>query len=413
MRSGSERLAPADEANLVLDRAEQINVFLVAALLGAGGFVRADGTPDLPALREALDARIERIPALCRAVVPARPGHRWADVRPDPQRHVRLVEVAPEEGALEGLCAHLMTVPLDRGSPLWELLVIPRARGERTAVVLRIHHALADGMAAAAIVERLLDDAGDAAQPRPTPIPPRRSALARAAYGLRRMRLTLTGREVGETILLGRRTDDRRVEFADTELGSLESRMRGRGATVNDAVLAAVTAGYRAALTAAGEPLPDRLPISVPVALERRGSARNQVGVMLVRLPLAVDDADERLRLITAQTAIEKLAARDQGTLEFLRGPLGARLMNHLARRQRLVGGFVTNVRGPAGVRHLAGAPIERIWPVTVLAANVRLGVAALSVGGRLCLGIHFDGAHVPGADFARALRDELGRLTG
>jgi hypothetical protein len=38
--------------------------------------------------------------------------------------------------------------------------------------------------------------------------------------------------------------------------------------------------------------------------------------------------------------------------------------------------------------------------------------VAALSVGGRLCLGIHFDAAHVPGAEFAHAVDDELRRLT-
>jgi hypothetical protein len=188
--------------------------------------------------------------------------------------------------------------------------------------------------------------------------------------------------------------------------------MRPQGFTVNDALLASVAAGYRAALSVAGERIPDRLPVSVPVALERRGAARNQVGVMLIRLPLTVSDPGERIRLIAAQTRIEKAAARDQGTLEFMRGPAGARIMNRLARRQRLVGGFVTNVRGPERAQRLAGAPIGPMWPVAVLAANVRLGVAALSVGGRLCLGIHFDAAHVPGAEFAHAVDDELRRLT-
>ena len=115
--------------------------------------------------------------------------------------------------------------------------------------------------------------------------------------------------------------------------------------------------------------------------------------------------------LIAAQTRAEKLIARDQGTLEFMRGPIGARVMDRLARGQHLVGGFVTNVRGPDGRQSVAGAPIDRIWPVAVIAANVRLGVAALSVGGRLCCGIHFDEANVPGAEFARAMREELDRL--
>ncbi len=412
MPPGSERLAPADEANLVLDRAGQVNVFLVACRLGSGGFVNSDDPPDLTALRAALAPRIEMLPPLRRTVVRDRRGHRWSNAQPDLQHHVRLIEAPKGPHALEQVCAHLMTVPLDRGRPLWELLVLPHAEASRTGVILRIHHALADGMAAVAIVQSLFDDPHIDPPRRSSTPSAKRSRLVRAAYGLKRVRLTLTGRELGATLFLGSRTDDRRVQFVDLDVVSLESRMRPRGATVNDAVLAAVAAGYRAAMTAAGEPIPERFPISVPVALERHGAARNQVGVMLVRLPLTVGDPDERLRIIMEQTRVEKIAARDQGTLEFMRGPLGARIMNRLAARQRLVGGFVTDVHGPDRPQTLAGAPIERIWPVAVLAANVRLGVAALSVGGRLCLGVHFDAAHVPGLEFADALRTELARLT-
>ena len=411
MRSGSERLAPVDEANIVLDRAGQVNVFLVAALVGPGGFLDSDGTPDLSALRSALRRRIDALPALRRAIVRDGRGHRWVEAQPDLRHHVRLAEVPNGPQALERLCGHLMTVPLDLDQPAWELLVAPRARGGQTAVVLRIHHVLADGMAAVGIVHNLFDDARHELRPASTSVR-RRSPLTRVAYGLRRIRLTLTGHEVGTTVLLGERTDTRAVVFLEADVLALEACMRPRGSTVNDALLASVAAGYRAALSAAGERIPDRLPVSVPVALERRGAARNQVGVMLIRLPLTVSDPDERLRLIGAQTRIEKAAARDQGTLEFMRGPVGARIMNRLARRQSLVGGFVTNVRGPDQAQRLAGAPIGPMWPVAVLAANVRLGVAALSVGGRLCLGIHFDATHVPGDEFARAVGEELRRLT-
>jgi diacylglycerol O-acyltransferase len=418
MRSGSERLAPADEANIVLDHAGQINVFLVAALLGSGGFIATDGTPDLAALRRELSPRVAALPTLRKALVADGRRHAWIEASPDLQHHVRLIEATEEATGLERLCAGLMTVPLDRGRPLWEVLVVPRARAQQTAVVLRIHHAIADGLAAVAIAQGLFDS-----EPRrdpPTPDRPRhpssvaakRSPLARFRFGLHRIGTTLGGREVGSTVLLGERSDRRDVIFVDVDRRALESRIRPREATVNDALLAAVAAGYRAALEAAGENIPERLPVSVPVALERHGSARNQVGVMLVRLPLGTADPDERLRLIAAQTRVEKLEARDQGTLEFMRGPVGARIMDRFARRQHLVGGFVTNVRGPAGLQHLAGAPIERIWPVAVLAANVRLGVAALSVSGRLCIGIHFDAQNVPGDAFARAVHHELARLT-
>jgi hypothetical protein len=202
------------------------------------------------------------------------------------------------------------------------------------------------------------------------------------------------------------------VRFLDVDLGSLRSHAIALGGTVNDALLDAVAAGYRAALTALGEPIPQSLPVSVPVALTRRESSANQVGVMLVRLPVHETDADERLRLIAGQTRREKPRARQQGTLELMRGPVGARIMDVVGRRQRVVAGFVTNVPGPSGTLRLCGAPVAAIWPVAVLAANVRSGVAALSYDGRLWCGIHFDAASIPGAAFAEGMAEELLRLT-
>ena len=302
---------------------------------------------------------------------------------------------------------------------MWELLVVPGAGVEGVGVVLRIHHAIADGMAAVAIVQRLFDRGAlyspVAAIPRPPPHPnPRhslRNIFGRLGFSLHRIRMTLSGREVGSTMLLGERGPHRGVVFLDADLAALEAHARPLAATVNDALLAAVTSGYRAALRAAGEEVPARLPVAVPVALQRRGTSANQVGGMLVRLPLGEPNPDERLRLIAIQTSTEKERARQQGTMEFMRGPIGARIMNRLAHRQHMVAGFITNVPGPAGPLSLAGAPVVSIWPVAVLAANVRLGVAAVSYDGRLCCGIHFDAEGVPGAEFSGAMAEEFARL--
>lgn len=188
--------------------------------------------------------------------------------------------------------------------------------------------------------------------------------------------------------------------------------MRPLGATVNDALLGAVAAGYRAVLQSAGEPVREWLPVSVPVALERRGTSANQVGGMLVRLPLRDSDPTRRLQLIAEQTRREKPQAREQGTLELMRGPIGARIIDRVGRRQHVVAGFVTNVPGPSGLLHLCGAPVTAIWPVAVLAANVRSGVAAASYGGRLRCAIHFDAASIPGSVFAEAMANEFSQLT-
>lgn len=420
MRPETHRLAAVDEANLVLDHAGQVNVFLVACLLAPGGFVGPHGAPDLPLLRDTVRERIATLPQLRKMSVARGHRHRWVEVHPDLEHHVRLVKTVDGVAGLEQACAELMSAPLAMDRPHWEILIMPGAAAGGIGVVLRIHHAVADGIAAAAIVQQLFDPVESQAMSthaRPVRVPkraPRRDvphALARLRFALRRILMTLGGREVGPTVLLGERSSRRGVVFMDTDLHALEKHVRAAGATVNDALLAAVASGYLALLSDAGEQIPARLPVSVPVALKRRGTSGNQVGVMLVRLPLGELDADERVRLIAEQTRDEKLRAREQGTLEFMRGPIGARIMERVAHRQHLVAGFVTNVPGPVGTFRLAGAPVVAIWPVAVLAANVRLGVAAVSYAGRLQCGVHFDAENVPGAIFARAMDLELERL--
>ncbi|MET0932933.1 MAG: wax ester/triacylglycerol synthase domain-containing protein [Mycetocola sp.] len=422
MSAASMRLAAVDEANLVLDHAGQVNVFLIAGLLEPGGFVGPDGTGDLTVLRNALSTRIRTLPPLRRSVVAAGRRHRWAPSSPDLEHHVRLHDAVDGLAGLERLCGELMSTPLPLDRPLWELLIVPDASGGRLGVVLRIHHAVADGVAAVAIAQRLFDPAGGRVTPAlegpaSPPVPVEKPGLdlqrmlRKLRSGAHRIRLTLIGREVGETLLLGPRSARHGVAFVDVDLDALAARVRPRGATVNDALLASVASGYQAVLTDAGEPLPARLPVSVPVALKRRGTSGNQVGVMLVHLPLGVPTPDDRLRLIADQTRMGKGNAREQGTLELMRGPTGARLMERVARRQHLVAGFVTNVPGPASKLRLAGAEVAMIWPVAVVAANVRLGVAAVSYAGRLSCSIHFDAANVAGDVFARAMSDELKRL--
>lgn len=402
----------------MLDHAGQVNVFLAAGFLTPGGFVEADGTPDLDPLRRAVASRLARLPSLCRVPVSSGRGHRWVERYPDLRQHIRVLPDVAGRGDLERLCGELMVAPLTRTRPLWELLVA-RSAGE-AAFILRIHHAIADGLAAVEIVRRLFDAQQESMSSRPVvstssqeaPTPPRRSALHRTLVGLRRTLATLSARGVADTVLLGGRSAIHSVTFVDADLSRIAAHAERNGATVNDALLTAAAAGYRAALVASGEPQPTELPVSVPVALRRQGEANNAVGVMLVRLPLAAPTADDRLRAIAARTRRQKVEARQQGTLELMRGPVGARIMNHIARRQHLVAGFVSNVPGPNEPLRLADAVVSRIWPVAVLAANVRLGITALSYAGRLGCGIHCDGAFVDGAAVAAAVRSELDVLS-
>lgn len=196
-------------------------------------------------------------------------------------------------------------------------------------------------------------------------------------------------------------------------LRALARAARAAGATVNDALLAAVVVGAEVGLRARGEAVPRVLPASVPVALPERGTSGHAVGVMLVPLPVGVPDAGVRLARIAAVTRAAKSEARAQGTYELTRTRWGSRLFAWLARRQRFIALFVTNVRGPDRPLSIGGAPLEHAWPVAPIQGNVRLGVAAMSYAGRLGVAVHADRQALAAEAAARALGDELARLAG
>ncbi|MCF4121480.1 WS/DGAT domain-containing protein [Antribacter sp. KLBMP9083] len=420
----TERLTAADASNIAMDTPYQVNVFLMAGVLAPGGPVGPDGGVDLRELRSALADRVVVAPRLAQRVRRVRRALVWQPVSLDLAQHVRRVAPVDGQGGFEALCARLIVTPLPLDRPLWELLVVPGVAPARTGVVFRVHHAMADGVAAVRLAQALMDPAVPTTGAR-EPSSARQAAAAPGLTGRRRvlrarLRTVASGVErtaavlrpaVPRTALLGRIGPRRAVAFVDVELDALAVGADLAGATVNDALLAAVAAAVRAALLACGEEPPASLPASVPVALRERGPSGNAVGVMLVPLPLGEADVVRRLRRVAELTRAGKEEARSRGTFELTRTRLGTWLFMRLARHQRLVALFVTNVPGPRHPLALAGARLERIWPVTPLAGNVRLGVAAISYDGVLRCAVHCDGDAVPAAVIARTLQDELARI--
>jgi hypothetical protein len=416
---GAERLTAADASNVVMDAADQVNAFLIAGVLGPGGFVASDGALDLERLRAAIAERLGQAAALGlgRFSQRVRVEGRilvWETCPPDLTRHVRVVEPVVGRQGLEGLCGALMTMPLPADRPLWELLIVPGVSDDGPGVVLRVHHAVADGVAGVGLVQRLFGE-----EPVGEPPPVQAPAAAPAIPGRRLRswvnsisRLTAMFRAtVPPTVLLGPIGRRRGVAFAEVELGRLAAGARSVGASVNDALLAAVAVAAEAGLQAVGEPVPEVLPASVPVALPDRGRSGNAVGVMLVPLPTGEPDPGVRLGRIAALTRAAKAEARAQGTYELTRTRWGSRLFAWLARRQRFIALFVTNVRGPEQPLFIAGAPLERVWPVAPIQGNVRLGVAACSYRGRLGCAVHVDAGALRAEVVGRALAGELGRI--
>ena len=406
-----ERLSPADASNVVMDSPDQVNVFLLAGLLDVGGFVASDGTADIDRLRIGIAERLAD-PELAR--FSRRVDQRtltWEPCRPDLDRHIRLAPPVAGAAGLSELAARLMTTPLPPEQPLWELLIVPGAATPAPGIILRVHHCVADGVAGVRLVERLFG--AEAAQPGPIAATraPRRSPRLRAfAAGLARIAAVFRA-TVPPTVLLGPIGPRRGVFFADVELRALAGSAKRSGATVNDALLAASVVAAEAALRADGHRVPPVLPASVPVALPERGSSGNAVGVMLVPLATGVSDTEARLSSIAQVTRAGKSEARGQGTFELTRTRWGSRLFARLARRQRFIALFVTNVRGPDRPLVVAGAPLVRAWPVAAIQGNVRFGVAAMSYAGRLEVAIHADGGALRVPEAGKALADELARL--
>ncbi len=409
-----DRLSAADASNFVMDARDQVNAFLMAGTLGVGGFVCQDGRIDLDALRAAIARRLADLPRFGQRVVRNRRHLQWEACRPDLSWHVRLVDEVSGQDGLAELCATLMTVPLPVDRPMWELLIAPGASPDGPGIILRVHHAVADGVAGVRLVQRLFDSESPPEPPRPRPAPSRpwRWSWRKMVTGVSRV-VAMFRATVPPTVLLGPISATRSVTFADIELGALAQAAKAAGATVNDALLAAVTVAAEATLRADGQLVPPILPASVPVALPDRGTSGNAVGVMLVRLPTGEPDAGVRLARIAGSTRAAKSEARAQGTFELTRTRFGSRLFGRLARRQRFIVLFVTNVRGPERPLLVAGAPLEHAWPVAPIQGNVRFGVAAMSYAGRFGVAVHADAEALRAGAAGRALSAELSRIAG
>jgi hypothetical protein len=126
-------------------------------------------------------------------------------------------------------------------------------------------------------------------------------AAQMVAGGRRRQRRSVLRRPVG-----GRR----RLAMVRAQLAEVKAVAHGHGATVNDLLLAAVTGGLRALLLARGVPVEGLiLHTSVPVALRAGADTAglgNQVGLMIVPLPVGEPDPVRQLQQVTRATTARK-----------------------------------------------------------------------------------------------------------
>jgi diacylglycerol O-acyltransferase / wax synthase len=417
------------------------------AILDGASLLDPEGRFRLDAVSQVLEARLHLMPRFRQLLyVPRRGLGRpvWVDTPAfDLSHHLRVATLpAPgDEAALLLATEQLRRHRLDRSRPMWEVSFLLGLPDRRVAMFVKIHHVIADGIAAMTAASAFFDIAPDAplaaAPPwTPAPVPAARElladnmrqragevgsallALARPVASIRRvqaawpaMRELFAGTSpIGASLnrLVG---PDRNLAVIRSDIDLVRRAAHQHNATVNDVLLTITAGGLRDLLRSRGELGEDAvLRVYVPVTL-RHGSQNhaqgNLIAQMVVPLPIGVADPGRRLRQIAAETATRKARNRPSlGTVFRSRIVSGAllKLMN-----RNPVNVTTADVPGPQQPLYLAGARVLEMFPVLPLIANVSLGVGALSYAGQFNIMVITDRDAYPDLGvFAAGAQDDL-----
>jgi diacylglycerol O-acyltransferase len=195
-----------------------------------------------------------------------------------------------------------------------------------------------------------------------------------------------------------------------------------QGATVNDVVLSAISAGFRALLLSRGEnPHAHGVPSLVPVSLRAPGEESiydNRVSGMIVHLPVHLSDPLEQLAAIRKE--LETLKRSGQATVGAAAAsvapylPYSVSSLTRLAYRirQRIIVTVTTNVPGPRQRLYCLGRPLVEILPYVPLASTIRIGIAIFSYCDQITFGITGDYDTTPDLEvLAQGIADGIATL--
>ncbi len=349
------RVSSLDAAMLYAETPEMpMHTMGVVLLEPAAG----SSTQPFDVTRKVFEQRIHLFPSLRRRLVqgPMQVGDpHWID---DPcfDLDAHLIRSSlPAPGGmreLEAFVGSYASQCLDRGKPLWELVLVEGLEGGKLAAVSKFHHAAMDGGRLVAFIGELFDTTPEPGPVRPADEPwvpdrepsiawlaadtlrtlvgkPRRAAKAAAAVATSFAGRALSHRhrvnveaetgareqthrsrlfEAPPTAFNGALSTNREVALTDVAIDDLKACKNGFGTTLNDVVLAACCASLRSWLLNHGG-LPSRpLVVTVPVAIRAEGDdqAGNRVSMIRAHLPVQSDDPVERLLTIHEETSREK-----------------------------------------------------------------------------------------------------------
>lgn len=316
--------------------------------------------------------------------------------------------------------------PLPADRPLWQFQLVEEFEAGTSALVVRVHHSIGDGMSLLEVIFSLMDQArtteetGIPKAVRPAAGHPGRSLLRLATLPLaapgvliRRMFWPRDSHALHGAKVSGVKTV---AWTAPMDLALFKEAKNRLGATVNDVLMACVSGALsRYLLERAGQvvgkfhvSMPVNIrPADAPLALENRFAA-----VPLI-LPAGITDIRTRVQAVKARmdalkTSVEPIVVYGiQGALlTFLPQAVSRALIDFLANKCTAV---VTNVPGPQRDLLLAGRPVRGLMFWVPQRADIGVGISILSYAGKVQVGIIADGKLVPEArDLAAAFEAEF-----
>jgi WS/DGAT/MGAT family acyltransferase len=396
-----------------------------------------DQAPTFGALREHIASRLGRAPRYRQKLARVPFGVHAPEWIDDPAFSIdRHVYWAP--GPVDGLVDEVLSVPLRRDRPLWEMWICHDADGPGFSIVGKLHHCMVDGMAALELGSLLLDSSPDAEHADgetwgADPEPGSERLLARALRDRATEQLGLLGsslRVIGSPARTGQQTangaarvaralgnalrpapssalngplsSQRTLSWIHRPFSELRVIKREFGTTVNDVLLAAVAGGMRSYLIRRGEEplaLKAMVPVSVRCASDVLG---NRISFVFVDVPCNQRDPVVRLYRVHNSMSRRKRAGEPQGADTALRAaantPVVGGVVSRIVASPRTFNLTVSNIPGMTDERYMLGCALGAVYPVVPLSDQHALSIGMVTVADRACFGVYADRERLPDA---------------
>eukprot|EP00004_Rigifila_ramosa_P018050 TRINITY_DN4446_c0_g1_i3.p1 TRINITY_DN4446_c0_g1~~TRINITY_DN4446_c0_g1_i3.p1 ORF type:complete len:342 (+),score=37.61 TRINITY_DN4446_c0_g1_i3:441-1466(+) len=319
----------------------------------------------------------------------------------------------------------------DSDGALFELHFISDFENGQAALVMRLHHVIADGVALLSMMTELLDPLPHGGMPTDNirmPGPATMGLLYANAliFGplllLQKMlwapdRNTLHGTKA----LVGKKSLalSERLSLRDILHVKKQLRATGLSCTINDIMMACVTGALRS-LSISRNEKPQELRAYVPVSLRPPSKTAPLTNEFVpVLLPLPVDEPDPRKRIRKLKRSMDWIKVSGEpffmfsavkATMELLPESISAPFLDWFADKCSLV---LTNVPGPLVPVSIEGRNVTDLMFWVPQRASVALGVSILSYSDHITVGVELDEAFGDAQDLARLIKPELSRLVG